>query len=168
MLNQNSKEEWLRWACTLKYLLENDYEWIYIDEFTVSDRSYKPYGWGFKGQKSLCSIMPEAFKVMFIVSLSSKAGYSVLGTTGTGNSSPFSHFLKWIVDESKKYSDQNYKVVIVWDNASIHETQWVRDLLKTSKISMLTITPYSPWLNPVEGFIGSFKKKLWSEVNNGK
>ena len=112
--------------------------------------------------------MPEAFKVMFIVSLSSKAGYSVLGTTGTGNSPLFSHFLKLVVDESKKYSDQNNKVVIVWDNASIHKTQRVRDLLKTSKISMLTITPYSPWLNPVEGFIGSFKKKLWSEVNNGK
>ena len=167
-MNQNSKEEWLRWACNLIYLLENDYEWIYIDEFRVSDRSYKPYGWRFKGQNSLCSIMPEAFKFMFIVSLSSKAGYSVLGTTATENSILFSQFRKWVADESKKYSDQNNKVVNVWDNASIHKTQRVRDLLKTSKINMHTISPYSPWLNPVEGFIGSFKNKLWSEVINGK
>ena len=43
-LSKSNKEWWLRWAWTIKYFLENDYEWIYVGELTVSDRSYKPYG----------------------------------------------------------------------------------------------------------------------------
>ena len=84
-MSQNNKEGWLRWAWTIKYLLKNDYEWIYVDEFTESDRNYKPYGWSLKGKKSLCFIMLEDFKMMFIVVLSSKVDYSILGTAGTGN-----------------------------------------------------------------------------------
>ena len=57
-----------------KISLENKYEWIYVNEFTVSDSSYKPYGWSLKGKKSLCSIMLENFKMMFIVALSLKVG----------------------------------------------------------------------------------------------
>ena len=36
MLNQPCKEEWLRWFYAFKCILENDYKWIYIDEFIVS------------------------------------------------------------------------------------------------------------------------------------
>ena len=156
VLSHNNKEGWLRWAWTIKYLLENDNEWIYVDKFTVLDKSYKPYGWSLKGKKSLCSIMLENFKVMFIVVFSSKVDYSILRTTGTRNSAFFSYFLKMISDESKKYSDRNNKVVVIWDNASIHKSQPVRDLLRTIEISMLTVTPDSPWLNLVESFIESF------------
>ena len=62
VLSQNNKEGWLRWAWTIKFFLENDYEWIYVDEFTVSDRGYKPFSWSLKGKKILCSIMLENFK----------------------------------------------------------------------------------------------------------
>ena len=44
--------------------------------------------------------MPEAFKMMFIVALSSKLGYSVLGKTGTENSALFSYIKSKIWDDS--------------------------------------------------------------------
>ena len=93
-LHSPKKEELLKCVCMIKYLIEGNFEWIFVDEFTISDRSYKPYGWGFKGRKSICSVYPGIFKMMFIVGVSSSNKYFTLGTTGTGTAALFTYFLK--------------------------------------------------------------------------
>jgi transposase len=50
--------------------------------------------------------------------------------------------------------------VIVTDNASIHGTKEVNKILKYYNVSMVTIVPYAPWLNPSEKFINSIKENI--------
>ena len=56
-----------------------------------------------------------------------------------------------------EFSDKNF-VRLAWDNVTIHKTKIVRELLDEHKMGLLTIKPYSPWLNPAEGYISSIKK----------
>ena len=113
-------------------------------------------GGDIKGNKSMWSIIPEAFKVMFIVGISSQNKYSLIGTTGTGDSALFTYFLKKIINDNREHANRHKKLVFVWDNSSIHTSKKVNDFLKKEEVSILTITPYSPWLNPVESYIGWF------------
>ena len=58
--------------------------------------------------------------------------------------------------------------MLVCDNASIHKTKEVCQLLNISKIGLLTIKPYSPWLNPVEGYISAIKKRIRLNLEKNK
>ena len=60
------------------------------------------------------------------------------------------------------------QLIICWDNASIHKSKTVKTFWRKKKIRVLWITPYSPWLNPVEGYIGWIKLKLASYLRLGR
>lgn len=53
------------------------------------------------------------------------------------------------------------KYTIIWDGASIHTCQDIKDYLKqeeaTQRLHLVKIPPYSPELNPVETFWAYFK-----------
>ena len=84
----------------------------------------------------------------------------VLGIKGTFNSDA----IVWYLQKLRLFQSSNGKneksYAIVWDNASIHKSKKVMDFLTESKMHMITIPAYSPWLNPVETMIGAFKRKL--------
>ena len=42
---------------------------------------------------------------------------------------------------------------MVWDNWSSHKTEKVTEYLNQSKEAMITISVYSPWLNPTESYM---------------
>ena len=79
----------------------------------------------------------------------------------TTDSHVFCQYLKQVIEfyHSKDPQIKN-QVLLVCDNASIHKTKEVCQLLNISKIGLLTIKPYSPWLNPVEGYISAIKKRI--------
>ena len=58
--------------------------------------------------------------------------------------------------------------LLIADNASIHKTKRVSQLLNSNKVGLLTIYLYSPWLNPAEGFISSIKKKIRIKLETGR
>lgn len=43
-------------------------------------------------------------------------------------------------------------IYVAWDNASIHEDDEIEDMLKLadSRLVLLYLPAYSPWLNPIE------------------
>ena len=57
---------------------------------------------------------------------------------------------------------------MAWDNATIHKTKIIRELLVEHKMGLLTMKPYSPWLNPAEGYIASIKKKIRTQLERSK
>ena len=57
---------------------------------------------------------------------------------------------------------------ILSDNASIHKTFEVKNLLKLNNASLITITAYSPCLNPTEKLIRFIKQKIQAEKNEGR
>ena len=58
--------------------------------------------------------------------------------------------------------------VIVWDNSSIHKSAEIKDFIADSGVSILTIAPYSPCLNPAEHLIGAIKSKIKQQLVLGK
>ena len=66
-----------------------------------------------RGNKSVWSVIPEAFKVMFIAGISSQNKYSLVGTTGTGDSMLFTYFLKKIINGRKQQANQHKKLIFI-------------------------------------------------------
>ena len=52
---------------------------------------------------------------------------------------------------------------VIMDNASIHKSQKVRDLIENAGCKLIYLPPYSPDLNPIEIFWANMKK--WIKEN---
>ena len=146
-----------------------NYELIFIDEFSLSDRSFKFFGWSKRGKSGYINSVSNSFSMSFFVALSSTRFYGILGTEGTGNSKKFIHFLSKVLNERKKLSYQEAnKFVLIMDNASIHKTLEVSTFIIDSKVRTVTIPPYEPSLNPEEKFILAIKSKLRQKKQSGQ
>ena len=78
-----------------------------------------------RGNKSVWSVIPEAFKVMFIAGIFSQNKYSLVGTTGTGDSMLFTYFLKKIINGRKQQANQHKNSYLFEiTQASIHLRKW--------------------------------------------
>ena len=54
------------------------------------------------------------------------------------------------------------------DNAAVHVSQKVKKFLITSKVKAITITPYSPTLNPCEKLINAIKQRIKKKYETGQ
>ena len=90
----------LRWAIQTKLTFLN-YELTYIDEFSLSDRSFKFFGWSKKGKSKFISTISDSFKMSFYVAFSKYKFYGIIDVEGTGTSQNFIHFLSKVLKERK-------------------------------------------------------------------
>ena len=68
----------------------------------------------------------------------------------------------------KMFKEDNELPVLVCDNSVIHKSEKIKSFIKDSGVSIITLTPYSPCLNPTEHLKGTIKSKVRSEVFFGK
>ena len=66
-----------------------DYKIIFIDEFSLSDRAFKFFGWSKKGKPEYGSSISDSFSMSFYVSLSNDRLYGIMGNEGTSASQKF-------------------------------------------------------------------------------
>ncbi|XEQ92324.1 IS630 family transposase ISBs2 [Sporomusa carbonis] len=61
-------------------------------------------------------------------------------------------FLEFLKQALKKYPEQ--KILMILDNAKIHHAKFIQPFLQEHKdtLELLFLPPYSPNLNPIEGF----------------
>ena len=83
LMNQEEVWKMLRWAVSIKQLQLFKVEIVYIDEFSVSERAHKQYGWGSIGKKSLFINKKNIFSCSFMVGLSSLKYYPALRVQGS-------------------------------------------------------------------------------------
>ena len=69
---------------TSKTKLEN-YELMFVDEFSLSDRSFKFFGWSKRGNSKFINTMPDTFWMSFYIAFSKNRFYGIMGVEGTGN-----------------------------------------------------------------------------------
>ena len=92
------------------------------------------------------------------------------GVTMTTDSSMFIKFLRSFVTTRRSLyeADQTPAAVLIMDNASIHKSSLVKNAVEKLQLSLLTITPYSPALNPCEKLILALKTTLKAKKAQGK
>jgi transposase len=78
---------------------------------------------------------------------------------GSVNTKIFSKFL-----ESCKDIIGDRRILL--DNASIHKSYLVRDLIKKLNLNYNFLPPYSPDLNPIELYFNSIKKVFRTNIKN--
>ena len=72
-----------RCASLIDKLIINNVEIIFIDEFSVNDRSHRQYGWSTIGSKSLFVDRKSQFSYSVMIGLSQRCYYPVYGVKGT-------------------------------------------------------------------------------------
>ena len=141
-------------------LEENNFELIFIDEFSLSSKHNKLYGWSKVGQKGYVLTHYDSFSMFFVVAFSERGIYGIKGASKIMNAAYSS--VSWIKflkkGNSRDHFENNFCIIL--NNASIHTSIVVNEFWIKMKISIITISPYSPSLNPWETIISVIKIKI--------
>lgn len=137
---------------------------IWIDE-TGSHRgnTLRRYGFSIRGTP-VCDrrLLVRGKRYSAIPVMSLDGIHDVFVTEGTVNGEVFTDFLKQcVLPVLKPFNYVNTHSVVIMDNASIHHTQEVLDLIETQAGARVCfLPPYSPDLMPAEGVFSQVKSIL--------
>ena len=143
---------------------EKGVEQVYIDEFSASSRYNKHFGWAKVGEKGYIKMHYDSFSMFFIVAFSRYNFYGIQGSKKAMNSEDVINFLDCI----RFQVPQNKDWWIICDNASIHSSYKIKDWISKNRVTIVTISPYSPSLNPAEIWIAAMKANLRKELEDAK
>ena len=108
-----------------------------------------------KGQKIIGDYSGKKYmRISFCASLMKGEILAPLVYQGTMNQKLFEEYIKMLLTELPKGK------VIVLDNAAIHKSKKVEQMIKKSKCKLVFLPPYCPYLNPIENFWAWFKSKI--------
>jgi transposase len=80
---------------------------------------------------------------------------------GTVDADRFEEYLReFIVPVLGKAVNEEANSIVVMDNASIHNSEKVRDIIEETGAFLIYTAPYSPEYNPIEYMFGEYKKAL--------
>jgi len=133
---------------------------IYLDESGFDARdNYRNMAWGFKGVKIIGERQGKRVsRTSLLMAKRGKEWLSPLVFKGTCNTLFFREWLeKMLLPE---ISEKQNKQVIIMDNASIHRSKKVREVIENAGHILLYLPPYSPDYNPIENVFGTIKKIL--------
>ena len=150
-------------------ILNLDYEIIYFDAFSYSNRHNTVYTWGIKSEKAFAVMENQDFSMSFLIAFSSQRFYDWIGTEETFDSDKIIKFIQEIlIARENHFNVTDSKMILIADNAPIHVSKKVQKILSDIKISMITILAYSPSLNPWEKIIGCIRAKIRSKMYFGR
>ena len=146
----------------IQILLEKDeWELIYVDEFRVDTRKHVHRGWARRGEKGLLKTDQSGIALNIVVAFSRLRMYGIMINKNANDSLSFIYFLQQLA-MIRRASHQllNNKWWVIADNASIHSSIKVQEWLEKSNMRLITISPYSPSLNPTEKVIAAIKCEI--------
>ena len=122
-----------------------------------------------KGTKGYIKHFESNFSMSFIVAISKDQLYGIIGAMQTTNSALFWRFLAEVINlHNKRFLENEKDLVLIMDNASIHKSWTTKEFINGHDLTILTTTPYWPWLNPVEKLILCIKNKIQKNQWNGR
>ena len=82
-------------------LEENIFELIFIDEFSLSSKHNKLYGWSKVEQKGYVLTHSDSFSMFFVVAFSGRSIYGIKGVSKAMNAAYFISFVNQVLEERK-------------------------------------------------------------------
>ena len=64
-----------------------------------------------------------------------------------------------------RFVENEPRSIVVLDNATIHHSPEIKNLIESTGAKVIYTAPYSPDLNPIEFYFGSYKKSLRRSMN---
>ena len=115
-------------------LLQENYELIWVDEFSLSSRASNMHEWCMVGMKKYVNFHVNAFWMNFIVVFSRRSFYGIMGVKGSTDSLIFGLFLKQLYDLfSASNREGSERRILVMENASIHKSNHIKWLVNNKK-----------------------------------
>ena len=88
-------------SAILQEKLEENYELIFFDKFSLSSKHNKYNGWSKVGQKEYLLTHYDNFSMFFVVAFSYKGIYGIKGATKAMNSEIFIKFITQVAEQKK-------------------------------------------------------------------
>ena len=161
-LRPNLNEDRMIFSKFIKILKKANYTIVWIDECSFNASTFPIYTWSKIGEEADQLIRDTSSRYNCIAALYEKNVYFNLKKEST-TEDDFCNFIELLKDELDWMIDKNQlknRTILMFDNAAIHKTKSVKELLKELELVAFTISPYSPQLNKVEHIFGTLKTNL--------
>ena len=104
-----------------------------------------------------------------IIGFSFKRIYGWMATSKPNTADSIKWFYSNVYEtKAETFSGEDNIPILVGDNAIIHKSIEVQKFIECSWIKVITITPYSPWLNPCEYLIAYNINKVKLQLAKGR
>ena len=136
---------------------------MYVDETGFDSVLHRPYGGAKRGVKVMANISGKRYaRTSIIAGLKNNSMMAPLVFKGYCDTEVVATWVKEVLlPELPKGS------VIIWDNASLHKSERLQRLIEESECHLLFLPPYSPDLNPIEGWWAVLKRAVTNELRQG-
>ena len=142
-------------ALELVSAISSDKEIIFIDE-TGFNQSLTPlYGYAKLGEKCWINTTGKRdnYSVLAAITKSNVLGFQIF--KGSITAEDFGAFIALLLNNNQNILSNPSRYVFFMDNAPIHKAKILKPFL--SNFCVLFNAPYSPFLNPIEEFFGTWK-----------
>lgn len=136
---------------------------ISIDETDINTHMKSIYGWSYKGNKIFIENNRLIRRYSLICAISNKRIITYEVKKGSINGVDFLNFIKNLINENE-YKNK----ILLMDNARIHHTQDVKNIIRNSNNRILYNVPYCPEYNPIEKVFSKFKEEIRKRTNEIK
>ena len=162
LIDYNEERQlWMKqwFAVKLSMLLKNFELLINIDESSFSRFTKKNYSWIPKGKAQVIKNICFRNSCSLVITITSSCSAIAAKSSGWVNSKLFIIFLKELIRFIKEIEQvEQQKVLILLDNASIHRSGKVKEILENENMNVAYIPQYSPELAPIEHYFSKLKQ----------
>ena len=154
------------------FFVQDEDKFIFIDEMGISCSTRKSGGWSAKGttpRKVVQSIRSKNYSVCAAISKRQLILFSVQDKPY--NTLTFTDFIGRLIN--KLQENNCCETNFVLDNASIHKSENLKNVIELNGYTLQFLPPYSPQLNPIEEVFSKWKSYIKScnctnveELNN--
>ena len=126
---------------------------VWVDETGADRRNFvRKYGYSLRGERAIQHrFIVRGKRINAIAAISTIGLITYEFYHSNVNSDHFCDFIRGnIIPNMLQYDGLNNKSILLMDNASIHCTNSVADILRDAGILVLYLPPYSPDYNPIE------------------
>ena len=168
MLTLDRQRDFVENAYLLSKLEESKSTLVYVDEFHVSMKNCSYYNWSKRGEPAWLVADSDPWIMSFVVALSRHEVIGILASEASINSDSFWIFLHDLNSKLAEEGNDKWPPIFVFDNASLHWSRTSIDFYGKHSLRCISITPYSPQLNPAEKIIAVIKSGLRNTFINGR
>ena len=159
----------LKYLWILKFLSINNYHITYMDEFGICDSSIKQYNWSLRGVQNYWFGQKKANRFNWIIGVSNSGRTNIHIQKDPIDSAAFASFVTDTYEKLRNVNEiPDNRIVFVFDNASIHKSNLVKEAIAKTSWWALTLPPYTLEWNNSELAIHIIKRRLDKDLKCNK